>query len=810
MLRTSLLLFIVIVFSQNSALSSSKLTVGVRNNLRTLEFQTNEGHPRGALIDFWELWAQKNGVEVDFVSACDDVIMQLLQEGQIDVIANAKPSTHLSYSTPYFVHDYYLFSLKNSHLQKAEQLPLRMGLRKIDEDFIDKDILSSVQIFHYQNHKAILRDLLAGKIDYFIANDTELNFSISGIDLLQLHFPNKPFHQLHIRAATLKDNSHLLKEFNRWARETSSLERQAIINKWSQKMKGYRLSWPLIGISIIILLFSSLSLVVWMMNIRLKAQVTQATKSLVTEKEALRQAKEDAVNTQQNISVLLDSLKTCIFSLNSHGHITQLNSHAEKWMSDDCPSDTRLFSRCFPFLADFKEEILEALQKRETVNFYRQKIQIGDETPIISNIRLKPIEIEGNSQALVLIDDVTEASLKEELLVQSQKLEVINSLAGGMAHDFNNVLAVINGSANLVGLQIEKAEQVASDKIKKYIDNIFKATEKGAATTKSLATLSGRVSVDFSEFSINEAINNVIELCSSTMDKSVTISFDNPQENYHIYGNQGLIEQALLNVMINAYHAMTIMKKSPEELGGLLTLSVQQQKSQDIVSGLPGLEKGQKDNFIKLHIRDEGIGLSKEQLAQVFTPFYTTKAKGVGTGLGLTMVQNTILQHQGQIIIESQEGKSTDVFIYLPCAGIEKTSNTQQNDQKTFTDSRPASNVQGILLADDNPLITEALKAGLENYGFEVITAANGTELLKYYSEDSGRIDIVVTDLEMPVMNGDTAFFELRKMDPDVKVIMTSGFLEDERVQKVLQAGASGFLQKPCNLEELINKITSI
>lgn len=546
------------------------------------------------------------------------------------------------------------------------------------------------------------------------------------------------------------------------------------------------------------------------MNIRLKGQVTQATKSLVAEKEALRQSKEYAVNTQKNIKVLLDALKTCIFSLNSAGHIAHLNSHAEKWMADDCPSDTRLFSRCFPFLADFKEEILEALQKREAVNFYRQRIQIGDEPPIVSNIRLKPIEIEGNSQALVLIDDVTEASLKEELLIQSQKLEVINSLAGGMAHDFNNVLAVINGSANLVGLQINKTDHVPSEKIKKYIDNILKAAEKGAATTKSLATLSGRVSVDFAEFSINAAINSVIEICRSTMDQSVTISFDNPQENYNIYGNQGLIEQALLNVLINAYHAMTIMKKAQEEYGGLLTLSVQQLKSQDIVSGSPNLQNGQADHYIKLHIQDEGVGLSSEQLTRVFTPFYTTKEKGVGTGLGLTMVQNTILQHQGQIIIESQEGTGTDVFIYLPCAGVGKGSNSQQDDQQAFTDSRPGSNVKVILLVDDNPLITETLRAGLENYGFEVITAANGIELLKAYSEESERIDVIVTDLEMPVMNGDTAFFELKKMDPDAKVIMTSGFLEDERVQKVLQAGASGFLQKPCNLEKLINKIVSI
>ncbi|MBN2792125.1 MAG: response regulator [Desulfuromonadales bacterium] len=680
----------------------------------------------------------------------------------------------------------------------------------MDAGFIDKNILHSARVFHYSNFKDMLSDLSEGKIDFFIANDAELNFSISNLELLNLHYPDTPFFQVHIKAGVLKQNSEFLAGFNQWIENISLEDRQRIIKRWSPQMKGYRLSWPLIGLSIIILISSSLALAVWMMNLRLKAQVAQATKSLIAEKEALSQAKENAVNTQKNIKALLDSLKTCIFSLDSSGNITHLNSHAEKWMTDDCPSDTRRFSCCFPFLADFEEEILETLRKREAINFYRQKIQVGNSHPIISNIRLKPIEIEGNSQALILIDDVTEAALKESLLIQSQKLEVINSLAGGMAHDFNNVLAVISGSANLLGLQIEKADSVASEKIKKYIDNIFKATEKGAATTKSLATLSGRVSIDFAEFSINEAVENVMEICRSTMDKSVSISIDNSPKNYVVNGNQGLIEQALLNIMINAYHAMTIMKESSEEYGGLLRIQVQSVKAKDLSGDFQPLRDNQVDHYVKLHIQDDGVGLSKEELSQVFTPFYTTKAKGVGTGLGLTMVQNTILQHQGQIIIESQEGKGTDVFIYLPCTCVEKDLNGQLEHLKTVTGNCSIREVKCLLLVDDNPLITETLGAGLEAHGFEVIIAANGIELLEAYKQNSDRIDVVITDLEMPMMNGDTAFFELKKMAPEAKIIMMSGYLEDTRVQKVLQAGANGFLQKPCKLQELLDKVASI
>jgi nitrogen-specific signal transduction histidine kinase len=682
---------------------------------------------------------------------------------------------------------------------------------KTEEAFVDLNLLTSTRISRYPGYQEMITDLLSGDIDCYIANDVNMNFTVHSVLLLKLNYPDKPFYQYKVRAGALPANQHLLTQFNRGMDAVTMAERDSIKSKWGPHTIGYKLSWPLIGISITIALLSMLSLIVWLMNLKLKAKVLSATQSLIQEKDALRQAQNDALEQQTNIKALLDNINICIFALNDEGIITHLNRHAEKWTNNNCYSDKRTLTDCFPFLTEFELELKDALQQREAVSFYRQKICIAEDKPIIANIRLKPIVIEGDSKALVLIEDVTEASIKEDLLVQSQKLDVIHLLAGGMAHDFNNILAVISGSASLLDLQANKTDTVQSEKVKKYVANIFKATEKGVATTKSLATLSGRVSVDISEFSINSVITNVIDICKSTMDQSVTVKYQQPTEEYSIRGNQGLIEQAFLNVMINAYHAMTIMKKSVLLYGGELSISLHLIATVDILRTIPTLQRDSADHYIKICIKDDGVGFSGEQLEKAFTPFYTTKEKNVATGLGLPTVQNTIVQHQGEIHIESQENNGTEVFIYLPCSKITQKAPTHKKITSSITLPASGENApQRILLADDNPIIIETLSAGLEDYGYEVSIATNGSELLATYRNNPDAIDVIITDLEMPVMNGDDAFYEIRKINPEAKVIMTSGFLEDERVQKVLLAGANGFVQKPCNLEKLVRKINQV
>ena len=811
MIKKLIMFCVCLGWLQGPAFAVSQLTVGVRENLRALEFTTEDDQAKGALIDYWKMWGRNNDTEITLIRLPESQLESALDNGTIDIIANAAELPGLSYSEPYFSYNYYLFSLKNARLHKGEQFPLRVGILQRHERFIDRDLLSTVNLSPYPDYRRMLNDLLSGQIDFFLANDVSLSFEINGLDLLKLHYPEQPFYSHPVRAGTLAHKRTLLDRFNGGMKNISAEESKAIFAEWFPSMKGYRLSWPLIGLAIIVLFLTVLFIAVWLMNIKLKTQIADATQSLVREKETLRKAKDNAIRTQENIRTLLNTMRACIFALNSRGQVTFLNQSAEKWVSDHCSAPTRSLKVCFPFLQDLDDEIQNAIRSKEAVSFYRHKIKPNEESPIIANIRLKPFELEGDSLALVVIDDVTDISLKEDFLIQSQKLDVVHSLAGGVAHDFNNILAIINGSANMLGMQANKADIVKSEKIKKYVDHIFSAAEKGAATTKSLATLGGRVSVELADFAMNEAIDNVLNTCRSSMNQSVSIDYKQAEKNYYVRGDQGLIEQALLNVMINAYHAMTIMKEPSEEQGGLLTVSLHLQERKKIPQQVAQNMKEETEFYICLQVKDEGVGFAELHLKQAFTPFFGTKPKNVGTGLGLTMVQNTVVQHGGQIIIESEKGVGTRVRIYLPCLTAEDRSiNQEKKEEHPELSAQSYTGTKLILLAEDNPAIAETLSEGLEAYGYKVITATNGVELIDIYKNSPESVDVVVSDLEMPLMNGDAAFFKLKEIDPDVKVIMTSGFLEDERVQKVLKAGASGFLQKPCHIKNLAHKINQI
>ncbi len=776
-----------------------QLSIGIHDNLKPLEYTSRDGAPRGALVDFWSKWGELNHVRVNFVAGSQKQLEDRLQTGAIDLIANAQKHAPLPLSTPYYDYPYYLYTLKKFHLAKLAKLTIRLGIMKKDEPFLDPKILTRGNLFYFDSFQQMVNDLKQGEIDAFIANDIGLIFAVQNTDLLLLNYPDEPLHSHALQAAVRPGNEALLPQIEDGITRISPIEKQAIASKWAPAILGYKIPWALVAVSIVVILCCALVMAIWLVNVKLRRQIFNATRSLIREKDLMRKTKDEAVAQQKNLKILLDSVNSCIFSINADGLITHLNRHARQWLGEDTGELKVLAINDCPFLHKFEDQLLNALQAKEPVSIYRQKIVLGNGSNLLVNIRMLPIVAGESAQALVLIDDVTEISAKEELLVQSQKLEVINSLAGGVAHDFNNVLAVISGSASLLALKMAKQETLQIEKLKSYVSNISKAVEKGVATTKSLAALSGRVSVDFTSFSLTEAVADIVQICRTTMDRSVQLSYQPPSAEYTIHGNRGLLEQALLNILINAYHATTIMRSPHGRRGGRVTIS--------ITAAEPGQTgqltgPGEAPGYVQVRISDDGVGFSKETLAHAFTPFFTTKEKTIGTGLGLTMVHNTISQHQGQIVIESEQNRGTDVCIYLPIpeeAELHQEPAQQSPETQRFTCS--------ILLADDNPAIIETLGSGLESFGHRVITVQNGQELIEQYQQAAEEIDLIISDLEMPLTSGDEAFYKIREINPEAKFIMTSGFLEDERVQKALKAGAAGFIPKPCKLEILLQKI---
>ena len=799
-MRRVVLTVLILLLSTSGLYAADPLRVGIRSDNRTIEYETASHEPAGVLVDLWRHWGKTQRRSIDFVLLDRGTGTAMLQTGQIDVLANSPDSPEYSLSAPYFSYDFYLFSLNDSELSAPSKFPLSIGLRETDSAYLNTATLSGANLITFPSYLAMIQALKTGKIDYFLANDVSMNVAVNGLALLKLNYPQTPFLSHQVRAAVRLNNVDFLPILNAQMAQSVAAIGTSVSNRWMPGTSAFRMSWSLIGLAVVILIASGLFVVVWLMNARLKDQVSQATRSLVSEQEQLRQARNRAIDSEVYIRNLIDAIHAFIIAINEAGNITHLNSYAKEFIQGEGHCRNRSYRSCFPFLTAYTGDLIDVLEGKKTLHLRKVELCLNADEKIVANLALLPFVVNGKNGALVLIEDVSEAVEHDELLVQSQKLELIQSLAGGVAHDFNNILAVISGSANLMKRQLAKSGQPDRSKMARYLENIFTAADKGVATTKGLASLSGKVSVDFGEFSMNQAVESVIQICTSTMDTSVKVHYIVPERIFQIHGNRGLLEQALLNVIINAYHAMTIMRPPGSEKGGGLVISL------ELSSGCSGIANKE----LCLVVKDSGVGIAAEHIDDVCTPFYTTKKSGVGTGLGLSMVQNTLMQHQGRLEISSILGEGTEVRLFLPCSLHDNFSLSVEKNQALRTPLVVSKKAGVILIADDNNPVRESLAENLMLYGYQVLQAGDGAELVELYLQNQPRVEVIVTDLEMPVMTGDKAFFAIRASDPDAKVIISSGFLEDERIRTVLAHEVDDFIQKPCVISELVAKIEAL
>jgi len=391
--------------------------------------------------------------------------------------------------------------------------------------------------------------------------------------------------------------------------------------------------------------------------------------------------------------------------------------------------------------------------------------------------------------------DITEQVNLEEQLLQAQKMEAIGTLVGGLAHDFNNILGGIIGSVEILDILLKKQNLEGADEVWTYINIIQDSSGRAVEMIKQLLSLSRRQEMEKKRFDVNDSLQHVLTICKNSFPKSVLLDFTFSKEPCFIYADQTRIEQVILNLCVNASQAMTIMKEEDE--GGTLSVSLrvaEKKAAEDL-----------KLPFAGITVSDDGIGMDDDVKAHMFEPFFTTKEKEMGTGLGLSMVYNIVKQHQGIIDVDSAPGRGTSVELFLPIAD-------DTNDQTT-AENRPLAIHSGsgmVLVVDDEKPIRRIASGILENAGYRVLTAENGDEAIQTYSIHQDTIDIVLLDMSMPVMSGLDVYAALKKINPSIKVLVTSGFGLDVKVQKILDLGASGFIAKPFSTDKLTAKILQV
>lgn len=402
-----------------------------------------------------------------------------------------------------------------------------------------------------------------------------------------------------------------------------------------------------------------------------------------------------------------------------------------------------------------------------------------------AELRQSTAELRASNEQLLY--EASERQRMETQLRQSQKMDIIGQLAGGVAHDFNNMLTAILGSAELMERHVRDNASAM-----KLLNTIQRAAGRSADLTCQLLAFSRKGEKYFVQVHVDKSIHDVISLLDRTIDRKISLETRLTGGNDCVIGDPTLLQNALLNISVNARDAM------PE--GGVITFSTAsvvldsaycRSCAFDIAPG----------PYIEISISDTGFGMTKEVIAQVFEPFFTTKGVGKGTGLGLAAVYNTVTDMHGCITVASEPGVGTIFKLYLPLSDAKST--------ETAPPEEPVRGTGGILFVDDEEIIRSVGKAILEELGYKVYLAENGVQALEVYAREKKHISLVILDVVMPVMGGKETLMRLKENHPKVRVLISSGFNQEGAVNELLESGARGFIQKPYSMPELCRAVAA-
>lgn len=490
------------------------------------------------------------------------------------------------------------------------------------------------------------------------------------------------------------------------------------------------------------------------------------------------------------IDNIIDSMPSALIGIDQECCITQWNTEAVKITG--CSTAEALgepLEKVVPEFGDLVEKIRLAIQHKEEYIENRRERELNN-TIHYETITVYPLfSGDRTDGAVIRIDDITDRVKIEESLQQSQKMDAIGQLAGGVAHDFNNMLSGILGAAQLLKI----SNSGLDEKDLKCLDLIIKSVTRAAELTAKLLAFGRKGENLFSPLDIHTIIDDVQAIFSRTFDKKIDLAIDKQAQCRTVIGDGSALQSAIMNIGINASHAM------PD--GGTLIITTQNMHLDSTYCEASSfdIEPGE---YVVIEIRDTGSGISQKDLLRIFEPFFTTKEKSKGTGLGLAAVYGTIQDHHGAVTVYSEKKVGTVFHLYLPCSDLA----ARDHRKKAII----AHGSGTILLVDDEEIIRTTGKSLLKNMGYDVLTARNGSEGVACFRDNHGNIDAVIMDMIMPEMDGHEAFFELRKIDPDCKIIISSGFARNESLQALQQAGLNGFIRKPFQDYELSHILADI
>ena len=503
---------------------------------------------------------------------------------------------------------------------------------------------------------------------------------------------------------------------------------------------------------------------------------------------SIQKQTEDALQeSESRLRTILEAVQAGIILIDAETHtIVDVNSVAAKLIGK--PKENIIGSICHHYICPAELGKCPITDLGQVVDNSERVILTADGTriPVIKTV--VPITLNGHRHILESFVDISEQKRLERQLLQSQKMDAIGQLAGGVAHDFNNILSAIIGSAHLSLMKITEDDTARQD-----ISQILESAQRASALTQSLLAFGRKQAVELRVYDINEIISDFEKFLLRIIREDIVLRAALANEQLPIMADRGQIEQVIMNLATNARDAM------PH--GGEILIETRRIAMDEQFVKLHGY--GKLDEYACITVSDSGMGMDEATKRKIFEPFFTTKEVGKGTGLGLAVVYGIVKKHNGYINVVSEEGKGSAFNVYLPLTHIP----AEIKEDKPLEWAPVIGGSETILVAEDDAALRKLMTTVLSHQGYTVITASDGEAAVTSFADNSACIDLVMLDGIMPRKNGNEAYKEMIRIRPDIKGIFISGYSEDDFTKEDFPAANIAFIHKPVSPSDLLKKI---
>jgi PAS domain S-box-containing protein len=504
----------------------------------------------------------------------------------------------------------------------------------------------------------------------------------------------------------------------------------------------------------------------------------------------VRHKSREVVRTEETLNAIIESAPAAIIALDQNGNVTMWNRGAERiygWPEADVMGGPLPYLSARDSQREFQARATEALQGKVLQDLKAKRLR-KDGKEVEVNLSVAPLRDEKGDVCghVGIAIDVTEMKVLETQLLRSQRMNSLGALAGGIAHDLNNVLAPI-----LMGVQLLRSK-AHDPSIEWVLDTIESSARRGSGLARQVFTFARGVQDERSAVQIRHLIREIEGLLEQTFSKSINVSIDIPKDLWTVVADATQLHQVLLNLCINARDAM-------RNSGTLTITAVNTTLDETYTTMHPEAKAGA---YVVISISDTGAGIPGDLLERIFEPFFTTKEVGKGTGLGLSTSMAIVKGHSGFIDVKSEVGRGTSFKVYLPA-----TKSKAAASKREEAPSIPMGQRELILIVDDETAVRNIAKATLEAYNYRVVTAVDGADGIATFVQHKEEIRVVLTDNSMPVMEGAAMLRVIQKLKPDAKAISVSGSspidMEASRIEGLVKC----YLPKPFTAEQLLRAV---